>query len=370
MALAHVAQRLGHAHVSRRGWFGSQQVWQLPDDLIPLALSLYQLQRSPLLDPAALEPDPSDLALQQQMGSSSSLNNSSSRSGAGSLMYGSWRLLVQQFIQTPPGAALRMVAPWLYVYDASSGQFEVLPPLNLALEPDALAVLDCGSELLIYVGEVLEGLVEGTAPAKEAAAGHENSSATAAAAAAGGGVEERKQQQQQQQQQGKEAGSAIESAADEAAVNGGSAAGRPLVPDMAVAAAPAVSCAHQLLRGRVPVPAVRLIEDEAGMAALMQRLVPLHEDPVALQLLLLPHLRDLSPAQHGYLLDWHKHWAAAGAAAAQQQGGVADGRVAGGARMVRGEGVSRQLSFGQWYSSFGMVLRSSSGILEGSTAVE
>jgi hypothetical protein len=26
MALAHVAQRLGHAHVSRRGWFGSQQV--------------------------------------------------------------------------------------------------------------------------------------------------------------------------------------------------------------------------------------------------------------------------------------------------------------------------------------------------------
>jgi hypothetical protein len=26
MALAHVAQRMGHAHVNRRGWFGSQQV--------------------------------------------------------------------------------------------------------------------------------------------------------------------------------------------------------------------------------------------------------------------------------------------------------------------------------------------------------
>jgi hypothetical protein len=141
---------------------------------------------------------------------------------------------------------------------------------------------------------------------------------------------------------------------------------------MAVAAAPAVSCAHQLLRGRVPVPAIRLIEDEAGMASLMQRLVPLHEDPVALQLLLLPHLRDLSPAQHGYLLDWHKHWAATGAAAAQQQqgGGAGDSRVAGGARMVRGEGVSSQLSFGQWYSSFGVVLRSPGGILEGSPAVE
>jgi hypothetical protein len=347
-------------------------VWQLPDDLIPLALSLYQLQRSPLLDPAALEPDPSDWTLQQQQqqlidGVTFINKSSSSSSGQGSMMYGSWRLLVQQFIQTSPSAALRMVAPWLYVYDASSGQFEVLPPLNLALEPDALAVLDCGNELLIYVGEVLEALVEGIAPAKDAAA----AAAAGIAAASGGSVEP-----QQQQQQGKEAASAIESAADAAAaaaVNGrSSAGGRPPVRDMAVAAAPAVSCAHQLLRGRVPVPAIRLIEDEAGMASLMQRLVPLHEDPVALQLLLLPHLRDLSPAQHGYLLDWHKHWAAAGAAAAQQQqgGGAGDGRVAGGARMVRGEGVSSQLSFGQWYSSFGVVLRSPGGILEGSPAVE
>jgi hypothetical protein len=347
------------------------QVWQLPDDLIPLALSLYQLQRSPLLDPAALEPDPSDWTLQQQQQQRIdgvtfiNKSSSSSRNETGSLMYGSWRLLVQQFIQTSPSAALRMVAPWLYVYDASSGQFEVLPPLNLALEPDALAVLDCGNELLIYVGEVLEALVEGIAPAKEAAGGVGFSSITNAAAGSTG----KPLHQQEQQQPGTQVASAIESAADAAAAAGG----RPPVRDMAVAATPAVSCAHQLLRGRVPVPAIRLIEDEAGMASLMQRLVPLHEDPVALQLLLLPHLRDLSPAQHGYLLDWHKHWAAAGAAAAQQQqqgGGVAGGRAAGGARMVRGEGVSSQLSFGQWYLSFGVVLRSPGGILEGSPAVE
>jgi hypothetical protein len=292
-----------------------------------------------------------------------SSSSSSSSGSAGSLMYGSWRLLVQQFIQTAPGAALRMVAPWLYVYDASSEQFEVLPPLNLALEPDALAVLDCGNELLIYVGEVLEALVEGIAPAKDAAASSTGYGSAAAAAAAGSTAG-------QQQQQGaervwlpptSEGASAIESAAEAAAA---AANGRPAVRDMAVAAAPAVSCAHQLLRGRIPVPAVRLIEDEAGMASLMQRLVPLHEDPVALQLLLLPHLRDLSPAQHGYLLDWHKHWAAA---AVQPQG---DGRAAGGARMARGEGASGQLSFGQWYSSFGVVLRSPGGMLEGSPAVE
>jgi hypothetical protein len=350
--------------------YSTVQVWQLPDDLIPLALSLYQLQRSPLLDPAALEPDPSDLAMQQQQQQIDGIvftnKSSSSSSGLGPIMYGSWRLLVQQFIQTSPSAALRMVAPWLYVYDASSGQFEVLPPLNLALEPDALAVLDCGNELLIYVGEVLEALVEGVIPpAKEGAnAGFGSTYAAAAAAAVGEGVQEA--QQQQQQQQG--VASSIESAAEAAAA--AAANGRPAVRDMAVAAAPAVSCAHQLLRGRVPVPAVRLIEDEAGMAALMQRLVPLHEDPVALQLLLLPHLRDLSPAQHGYLLDWHKHWAAAGAAAAAAAQGGVSGRAAGGARMVRGEGVSGQLSFGQWYSSFGVVLRSPGGMLEGSPAVE
>lgn len=281
-------------------------------------------------------------------------------------MYGSWRLLVQQFIQTGPNAALRMVAPWLYVYDSSSGQFEVLPPLNLALEPDSLAVLDCGSELIIYVGEVLEAMVEGIVQPRDKEMQQQQQQQLAGPSQA--------QPDPQHQQQAKDGAAAAAAGTDPstaalpaaaAAANGSAGtASKPPVPDMAVAAAPAVQCAHQLLRGRVPVPAIKLIEDEAGMASLMQKLVPLHEDPVALQLLLLPHLRDLSPAQHGYLLDWHRHWAAVGTAA---HAGAAS--TAGGARLMAHEG-QQQLSFGQWYSSFGVVLRSPGGMLEGSPAVE
>jgi hypothetical protein len=40
MALAHVAQRMGHAHVSRRGWFGSQQVGGCASRLVLLAMLL------------------------------------------------------------------------------------------------------------------------------------------------------------------------------------------------------------------------------------------------------------------------------------------------------------------------------------------
>jgi hypothetical protein len=248
-----------------------------------------------------------------------------------------------------------MVAPWLYVYDPSSSQFDVLPPLNLALEPDALAVLDCGSEVIIYVGKVLMALVEGLP--------------TPAASSNG---EQQQQQEGQQQQQGQgpqpPQGSAAAAATNGPAAipanaaDGGVAVGpaAAVVPDMAEAAAPAVRCAQALVRGRVPVPAIHIVEDTAGMVNLVQRLVPLHEDPVALQILLLPHLNDISPMQHGYLLDWHKHWA--GVAAAAQQQGVSV--RAGGARLANSEAVKGQeLSFGSWYSSFGVVFKSPAGAL-------
>ena len=99
------------------------------------------------------------------------------------------------------------------------------------------------------------------------------------------------------------------------------------------------------------------------MINLVRRLVPLHEDPVALQLLLLPHLNDLSPMQHGYLLDWHSHWARL-AAAAQQEQQHGPALRAGGARLAGGEAAKGQeLSFGSWYSSFGVVLKSPVGAL-------
>jgi hypothetical protein len=127
-----------------------------------------------------------------------------------------------------------------------------------------------------------------------------------------------------------------------------------------------VRCAQALIRGRVPVPAVHIVEDAAGMVNLVQRLVPLHEDPVALQLLLLPHLNDISPMQHGYLLDWHRHWAGVAAAAAASARGQQAGYDvrAGGARLAKAEASKgEELSFGSWYSSFGVVLKSPGGAL-------
>jgi len=262
-------------------------------------------------------------------------------------MAGSWRVLMQQFMQCSPSTALRMVAPWLYVYDAASSQFDVLPPLNLALEPDALAVLDCGSEVIIYVGKVLIAMVEGLpTPAEEDPNSNQQQQ---------GQVPESQQQQPP-------------AANGHAAPGGAGPSGRPggvasPVPDMAEAAAPAVRCAQALSRGRVPVPAIHIVEDTAGMINLVRRLVPLHEDPVALQLLLLPHLNDLSPMQHGYLLDWHSHWATVAAAAAQQQQQGYAVR-AGGARLAGAEASKgHELSFGSWYSSFGVVLKSPAGAL-------
>jgi hypothetical protein len=248
-----------------------------------------------------------------------------------------------------------MVAPWLYVYDSNSGQFEVLPPLNLALEPDALAVLDCGSEVIIYVGSILEAMVEGRVADSRSSKQQEQQAGERAVE--GMAVADAAPASNAPVTNGVQAPGRLTAAAGEGSSSPAKAPGGGLAaaPDMAMAAAPAVRCAQQLVHGRVPVPPIKLVEDPADMVQLMKRLVPLHSDPVALQLLLLPHLRDLTPAQHGYLLDWHNHWATA----AQEGLSVP---AAGGARLAHRE-VSGELSFGQWYSSFGVVLRSPGGTM-------
>jgi hypothetical protein len=71
-----------------------------------------------------------------------------------------------------------------------------------------------------------------------------------------------------------------------------------------------VQYAHQLARGRAPVPAISVIQDAAGVAAFLARLLPLHADVPALQLALLPALRELRPAEHGALAEWHAGWRA------------------------------------------------------------
>jgi hypothetical protein len=47
MALTHVAQRLGHAYVSRRGWFGSQQVREIG---VVSSVLIVDVQRSMMCD--------------------------------------------------------------------------------------------------------------------------------------------------------------------------------------------------------------------------------------------------------------------------------------------------------------------------------
>lgn len=78
------------------------------------------------------------------------------------------------------------------------------------------------------------------------------------------------------------------------------------MPDVAMVAAPAVQLAQQLAKGRLPVPSIHIIETEEEVDQLLTLLVPLHLDPMATQLLLLPDLRSSSAAEHGQLLQWHK----------------------------------------------------------------
>lgn len=350
------------------GWGSCVQVWQLPDELIPLALSFYQLQRGPLISSAAAAAADDEWHSSSGSGTTSTSSGTDGAAAVSELMAGSWRVLVQQFMQCSPSTALRMVAPWLYVYDAASSQFDVLPPLNLALEPDALAVLDCGSEVIIYVGKVLMALVEGL-PTPSGAEGPTSNGGSSGQQGSSSAVPLPPQPQQQQQP-----AAAPANGTPAAGANGQPPALAP-VPDMAEAAAPAVRCAQALTRGRVPVPAIHVVEDTAGMVALVRRLVPLHEDPVALQLLLLPHLNDISPMEHGYLLDWHRHWAGvAAAAAAQRCGGQQAAVRSGGARLASAEAGkgAQELSFGSWYSSFGVVLKSPKGAIarEGDANVE
>jgi hypothetical protein len=265
LALQLAAQRMGAARVARRGLlgFGGRTVWELPTALVPLAVALYLLQAGPLLNAGA---------------------------GGGAAAADAWRLRVHQFLHAAPGIGGTLATPCLYVQQpgaaaaadgggggnsgsgSGGGGFEPVPPVSLAVGPRSLALLDCGTELLVFSGAALGG---------------------GAGAANGGGPLQQQQQQQQQQQ--------------------AAAAPSPQPPDdLPTAAAPAVQYAHQLTRGRIPVPSIHVLQDGRGVRDFLSRLLPLHMDVLPLQFALLPGLRDLSPHEHADLMEWHRRWGAGG----------------------------------------------------------
>lgn len=254
------------------------QAWVLPKQLLPMAAAMYQLQRGPLLGPS---------------------------SGAADATAGlAWRLFTRQFLSASAQVALCMVCPSLYIYDSAKGSFESCMAVDIAVGPHSLAVLDCGTEVLVYAGEALHG----TQPSQHTQQ-HTLSAAAAGSLTAAG-------------QDGAANGTAAAAvrtvagpqtvstatASTDMDVGAAGAGANSNTPDLAVAASPAVQCAHQLAQGRIPVPSIHILDQPSAVHSLMTRLVPLHADPMELQLLLLPQLQQLTPKQHGDLLEWQKQW--------------------------------------------------------------
>jgi len=117
--------------------------------------------------------------------------------------------------------------------------------MDLALDMSTLAVLDCGTQVLVYAGQGVTGSSD--AQTKRT----------------------------------------------------------PSSSDLAVSAAPAVQFAQQMARGRMPLPSVHILEGPEGVVELCRRLVPLHRDSVAVQMALLPGLCQLPEQQVGVLVELH-----------------------------------------------------------------
>jgi hypothetical protein len=179
-----------------------------------------------------------------------------------------WQLQVYQLLDASPEAAVRLAAPEVHVYDPSSAGFKRVLPVSLAITPTALVVVDCGTQLVVYAGTVIRFSNPGATDGGDGGGSAAEGAVAAAAAAAGGGGEQ--------------------------------------MPDVAMVAAPAVQLAQALAKGRLPVPSIHIVETEEEVDQLLSLLVPLHLDPMATQLLLLPDLRSRSAAEHGQLLQWHK----------------------------------------------------------------
>jgi hypothetical protein len=223
-----------------------------------------------------------------------------------------------------------MAAPVLYVYEPATAGFAKVLAVDLAVSSSSLVVLDAGTLLVVYAGRVLYPEGVDTRPA-----------AAAAAANGSGGV-------------GIGAASAAAAAAATGSVLGyggtGMGDGGAMMgigpPDMAMVAAPAVQHAQQLAAGRFPVPRVHVVESEEGLMMLLGMLVPLHVDPIHVQMLLMPQLKQMQPAEHGLLVDWHKKLAAAREAVGGSGGGLDLGASRGKGGRARQQ--QQQPSFGQW----------------------
>ena len=301
-----------------------------------MAVALYQLQHGPLLaarpptyftQPAAATGSTTSASIAagaaaaggqggsggSRVGAVENTNRSSSSSGVGywgnvEELLSAWQLQVHELLGASPSAAVRLAAPVLYVYEPATAGFHKVLPVDLAVSSSSLVVLDAGALLVVYAGRVLYHDGVGASSAAPAEANGGGAAAAGVAASGYGGM--------------------------------GVGVGGMGPPDMAMVAAPAVQHAQQLAAGRFPVPKVHVVENEEGLMMMLGMLVPLHVDPIQVQMLLLPQLKQMQPAEHGLLVDWHRKLAAARQAAAGGRAGVVDGR----GRVVQ----QQQPSFGQW----------------------
>ncbi|KAK9786487.1 hypothetical protein WJX73_005528 [Symbiochloris irregularis] len=121
--IRHVAEQTGQKLPGSRRWFGGgqKQTWKLPAGLQYFAEALFQLQRGPMLG--------------------ASITHEDTRA-----------FLASTFIGVPLDCGLAMLAPVLYLWNGEGRQFERVFPSDMALRPDSVAVLDCGTQLFIWLG--------------------------------------------------------------------------------------------------------------------------------------------------------------------------------------------------------------------------
>uniref|UniRef100_A0A061RDN1 Protein transport protein SEC23 n=1 Tax=Tetraselmis sp. GSL018 TaxID=582737 RepID=A0A061RDN1_9CHLO len=123
--LKEIAKYLGQRRETSRGFFtGTTYVYDLPPALGPLADLLYQLVRGPMLGVVAGHPD--ERALLQAL-----------------------------FLKAGFRESLLLLAPQLYSLGADR-EFQLMPPVDMALSPGAVLVLDHGNQVFVWLGSEVD----------------------------------------------------------------------------------------------------------------------------------------------------------------------------------------------------------------------
>jgi len=123
--LREIGKHLGQTRETSRGFFtGATYVYDLPKELGPLADALYQLVRGPMLGVIAGHPD--ERALLQTL-----------------------------FLKAGYDESLLLLAPRLYRQE-DDRQFYPVPPVDAAMTPGSLLMLDHGAQMFVWIGSQVD----------------------------------------------------------------------------------------------------------------------------------------------------------------------------------------------------------------------